>query len=106
MLDACAHHVGGHGQVINSAAGNTELLVDGFEPCLELAIGSGVIEAAVDVKERASKVSPMAVFGRPAGETHGAVLGTLPDPLIRIAFGPDAKSNHGEIRRQHAVHVQ
>src|SRR5712692_1991745 len=34
----CSTHVpttlGGHGQVINSAAGNTELLVDGFEPCL------------------------------------------------------------------------
>jgi len=59
MLHTRPHHLGRNRQVEYAAAGNAELLVESVQLGLELGIGSAVVEAALNEKERPGKIVPV-----------------------------------------------
>ena len=75
MLDAGADELRRHGQVVDAAAGDAELLIDRLQPGLELRVGAGVVEAAGHEEQRAGEVGPVALVERLAREAADAVLG-------------------------------
>ena len=113
LLEAADAHIdeaGRHGEIIDAAAGNAELLIDGFEPGLELGVGAGVVEAAGHEEEGAGEVGPMAFVEVLAREATDAVAGAVADPFVGIAldfaFGGQAETDDGEMRRQDAIHIE
>ena len=106
MGDGHFHQVRRNRQVVDPAAGNAELLIDGLELRLELGVGPGIVEAALHIEQRTGEVLPVTVLERLPGELGDAVAGPRPEPFVRITRGADAEADHGEVGRQHAVLVQ
>ncbi len=108
--DAQVHEGRRHGEVVDAAAGDAELLVDGLHAGLEADVGAGVVEAAGHEEEGAGEVGPVALVEVLAREAVDAVAGAVADPLVGVALdfalGGQAEADDGEVRRQHAVHVE
>ncbi len=108
--DAQVHEARRHGEVIDAAGGDAELLVDGLHAGLEADVGVGVVEAARHEEEGAGVVGPVALVEVLAREAVDAVAGAVADPLVGVALdlalGRQAEADDGEVRRQHAVHVE
>ena len=97
MIDAHLDRPWRNGKIKHPAAGSAELLVNRFQPRLELGISASVVKAAVYTKQRPGKMLPMVVLGRTARIPGRAVAGALAYPLIGIALRSQAEPNYGEI---------
>ncbi len=110
VIDAGADQRRRHGEVVNAAAGNAELLIDRLDLGLELGVGASIVEAAGHEKKGTSEVGPVIVVERLAREASDAVLGAVANVLVGIAadvaLGGQTEADHGEMRRQHAVDVE
>src|SRR5262249_43723100 len=90
----------------NPVPGDAKLLIDGVELGLQVLIGTGVVEAALDVENGASHVFPMGVLNVLAGEVLDAVASASAEPIIGIALRADSKADDREIARQLAISVE